>query len=311
MTIGIKDLSTYIPSNRQSVESILKENGCSSVDIRFFKRILQLKQVPIVEEGQKLEETLSIALDKIFEGYYDHKIKLILYTHSIIPQVPYNYELMYRLLKKYNLHNIDNYGISHANCASFFMGLEVAEDFLQHSNEESEVLIISGDQTNFMAEGRYLPKSSIIGDSSAAMILSNNPQGMEILSTKVITDTRFYNGIYANKEEIRQFNKSYLHNMNELINRTIEEANVTLKDIDWILPHNVNITTWQNFSRDCNFATEKIMTNLIKDIGHTYCTDSQINLYYGLNYGKINPGDLCLLIGVGLGSFFGASLIEV
>ncbi|GIP63146.1 3-oxoacyl-[acyl-carrier-protein] synthase III C-terminal domain-containing protein [Virgibacillus pantothenticus] len=311
MTIGIKALSTYIPAGRQSVETILEDNGCTHKDIKLFRRIHKLRQVPIVEEGQKLEETLSKSLEDIIQLYPNHKIKLVLYTHTIIPQVPYNYELMYRLLKEFNLHNIDYYGISHANCASFFIGLKTAVDFLRKSTAESEVLIISGDQTNFMSESRYLTKSSIIGDSSAAMIISNRPKEKEILSTHVMADTRFFYGIYALKEEVDQFNKSYSNNLNRLIDQTITKANIDLNNIDWILPHNVNATTWRNFSRERGFDPKKIMTDLIEEIGHTYCTDAQINLNYGLKNGKIKPGHLCLLIGVGVGSFFGASVVRI
>ncbi|MBO1915141.1 hypothetical protein J4G37_61235, partial [Microvirga sp. 3-52] len=97
---------------------------------------------------QRLEETLSIPLKKLFKSSKKNKIELVLYTHTIIPQVPYNYELIYRVLKQFELEKVTYYGISHFNCASFFTGLEMANDFLQKSPDDCEVLIISGDQTN-------------------------------------------------------------------------------------------------------------------------------------------------------------------
>ncbi|WP_210470966.1 3-oxoacyl-[acyl-carrier-protein] synthase III C-terminal domain-containing protein [Sporosarcina sp. 6E9] len=311
MNIGIRALETFIPKNRQSVEDVLRENECTEMEIKLFKRIHKLNQVPIVNEGQRLEETLSIPLKKLFKSSKKNKIELVLYTHTIIPQVPYNYELIYRVLKQFELEKVTYYGISHFNCASFFTGLEMANDFLQKSPDDCEVLIISGDQTNFMTESRYLQKSSIIGDSSAAMILGKNVESRQILSINTLIDAKFHAGIYANKKEVNEFNQVYIERISKLIDGTLEKCNLSLKDIDWIIPHNVNITTWRKIAKEKQFDFNKIMTHLIEKIGHTYCTDAQLNLEYAESEGLLKKGDLCLLIGVGLGAFFGASLIKI
>lgn len=311
MNIGIKALETFIPDNRQSVEEILGENECTDIEMKILKRIHKLKQVPIVNEGQRLEETLSIPLTKLFQSTKAHKIDLVLYTHTIIPQVPYNYELIYKVLKQFGLEKVTYYGISHFNCASFFTGLEIANNVLQRATDDSEVLIISGDQTNFMTESRYLQKSSIIGDASAAMILGNNVQTRQVLSVNTLIDANYYTGIYANKKEVNKFNQVYIERISKLIDGTLEKCNLSLNDIDWIIPHNVNITTWRKFASVKKFDFNKIMTDLIGEIGHTYCTDAQLNLEYAEKKGLIKTGDLCLMIGVGLGAFFGASLIKI
>ncbi|MBO1912864.1 hypothetical protein J4G37_49680, partial [Microvirga sp. 3-52] len=103
----------------------------------------------------------------------------------------------------------------------------------------------------------------------------------------------------------------YIERISKLIDGTLEKCNLSLKDIDWIIPHNVNITTWRKIAKEKQFDFNKIMTHLIEKIGHTYCTDAQLNLEYAESEGLLKKGDLCLLIGVGLGAFFGASLIKI
>lgn len=309
--LGIKDLSAYIPKNRQSLNQIMELNNCTTKELKILQRMHKLKQVPIVDNGQKLEDTLSLSIAEIFKRNTTEKIKLVLYSHTIIGQVPYNYDLMFKVLKKFNLHKTQYYGISHFNCASFFYALKIAMDFLTNSPEDTEVLIISGDQTNFLPEARYIPNSSIMGDSSTAMLLSNKVNSHKILSVDTLSDTRFYNGIYAEKEETKLFNSVYFDNLNKVIQKVLLKKNLILQDIDWIIPHNVNFTTWNKFSKNYGFRIDKILTDLIGDISHTYNTDAQINLEYGIKTGKIKEGQLCLLVGVGLGSFFGACIIKI
>lgn len=311
MLIGIKDLSAYIPRNRQDLNQIMKLNNCPPKELKILQRMLKLKQVPIVDDGQKLEDTLSFSIAKIIKPNATEKIKLVLYSHTVIGQVPYNYDLMYKVLKKFNLHKTQFYGISHFNCASFFKALELSMDFLRNSPEDTEVLIISGDQTNFLSETRHIPNSSIMGDSSTAMLLSNNANSHKILSVATLSDTRFYNGLYAEREETKLFNTVYFDNLNKVIHKVLLKKNLNLQDIDWIVPHNVNFATWDKYSKNSGFEIGKILTDLIEDISHTYNTDSQINLEYGMKVGKIKKGQLCLLVGVGLGSFFGACIIEI
>ena len=274
-------------------------------------RIHNLKQVPIVDDGQKLEETLAIPISHIVNSSLNN-IQLVLYTHTGIIQVPYNYDLLYKTLKKFNLHKCQYYGISHYNCASFFSGLKMAINYLkQPANKNSEVLIISGDQSNFLPEGRYIPQSSIMGDSSVALLLSNRVDKNKIISVELLLDTRFYNGVYADKLEASLFNSSYFDNLDILVKKILSKSNSKLEDIDWIVPHNVNVTIWKHFSERNNYDLNKILCDLIPDISHTYNTDALINLEYGIRTGKIKKGQLCLLTGVGLGSFFGACVIKI
>jgi 3-oxoacyl-[acyl-carrier-protein] synthase III len=311
VTIGISNLSTYLPQDRESVGEIITKVGGRGSEKKLLTRILGLNQVPIVKYGQKLEETLSIPLENLLDMESAENLKLILYAHTIIPQVPSNYELVHKVVSKYHLEHIDSYGISHLNCASIYKAIEVAREFLMKQSEESKILILCGDQTNFMPQARHLTKSSVIGDAASAMFVNNYTEKNTILSTSTIADTRFYNGIYSNSTELQNFNKSYMPNLNKLIDNVLNEAGLTLHDIDWIVPHNVNKTTWRNFSKERNFNYEKILTEQIKEIGHTYCTDAQLNFNIAIHNEKVIPGDLCLWIGVGLGCYFGACLIRV
>ncbi|OIU69825.1 3-oxoacyl-[acyl-carrier-protein] synthase III C-terminal domain-containing protein [Rossellomorea aquimaris] len=311
MTIGISNLSTYLPEDRESVGEIITRVGGRGSETKLMTRILGLNHVPIVKDGQRLEETLSIPLENLLDMESAENLKLILYAHTIIPQVPSNYELLHKVASRYQLEHIDRYGISHLNCASIYKAIEVAKDFLLKQSEESKVLILCGDQTNFMPQARHLTKSSVIGDAASAMFISNYTEKNTILSTATLADTRFHNGIYSDSSELKNFNKSYMPNLNKLIDHILDEAGLTLNDVDWVVPHNVNKTTWRNFSEERDFNLEKILTEQINEIGHTYCTDAQLNFNFALRNNKIVPGDLCLWVGVGLGCYFGACLIRV
>lgn len=310
MQIGIREIVTYIPEGRQSIEELFRENQLSGTELRLMKRFHGLSHVPIVENGKKIEELLVMPLMEIFQENPNHNIKLIIYAHTGL-HVPYNYDLLYKVLRQFDLQDIHSLGFSHLNCASFFTALKTSYIFLKDFPPGAEVLILSGDQTNFLPEGRYLPKSSIMGDSATALILNNEMDSKTIRSIVTFHDVKFYQGVYANEKEMRLFYKTYEKNLDRLISETIEKANIHLEEIDWIVPHNVNMTTWKSFSRRNSFDLDKIILDLIPEIAHTFNTDAQINFDYGLKKGKIRKGDICLLIGIGLGSFLGSCIIKV
>ncbi|MEC5425430.1 3-oxoacyl-[acyl-carrier-protein] synthase III C-terminal domain-containing protein [Virgibacillus sp. C22-A2] len=310
MQIGIRKIATHIPEGRQSIEELFEENQLSGTELKLMKRFHGLSHVPIVEFGKKIEDLLVVPLSKIFQGNPSHNIKLIIYAHTGL-HVPYNYDLLYKVLRKFDLQDIHCLGFSHLNCASFFTALKTSYSFLKESPHGTEVLILCGDQTNFVPEGRYLPKSSIMGDSATALMLNNKMASKSIMSIVTFHDVEYYQGVYASDKEMKLFYKAYDENLDRLINQTLEEANLQLEQIDWILPHNVNITTWKSFSRRNSFALDKIMLDLIPDIAHTFNTDAQINFDYGIRKGKIKKDDICLLIGIGLGSFLGSCIIKV
>lgn len=105
MNLGIAKIGTYIPNLRQNIEEVVEYCGGNDREIKLMKRLHNIQQVPIVEEGQRLDETLGYAL---LDLKLNENIDLILYAHSLLAQVPHDYGLLNKVLKPFNLNNVKN-----------------------------------------------------------------------------------------------------------------------------------------------------------------------------------------------------------
>jgi 3-oxoacyl-[acyl-carrier-protein] synthase III len=111
-------------------------------------------------------------------------------------------------------------------------------------------------------------------------------------------------------DETRAFNAEFLDRLDDVVDECLARAGKRLADVDWILPSNVNELTWSRFARARRYPHERIFTELICTLGHTMTIDAFLNLEMAARGGRICAGDTCLLLGIGTGSYFAATLLE-
>lgn len=307
MNLGIAKIGTYIPNLRQNIEEVVEYCGGNDREIKLMKRLHNIQQVPIVEEGQRLDETLGYAL---LDLKLNENIDLILYAHSLLAQVPHDYGLLNKVLKPFNLNNVKKFGITQEACASSFYAMDLANLYFTKKENVNNVLIILGDQSNMTNRLRYIEGSTLIGDSAVAILLQKNFETNKLLSIGLYKDTRFNQGFFENPQKTALFNEEYVSIIIKAVHETLKKVNVSLDEVQYILPYNVNKMTWRRFSKLTQFPFENIILDLLPDIGHTYTTDCFINLAYLQSKNRLKKGDKFLMISVGLGCFVGSALFE-
>ncbi|MBD1372851.1 ketoacyl-ACP synthase III family protein [Hazenella sp. IB182357] len=312
MNIGITGIGVYIPERMQQAEELV--NLVSTADkkrseVKMLKRMHHLHQTPIVDEDQPLEETIRLAVADLKQHVTLDQVDLILYSHALLTQVPYQHDLLYKVLQPFGLENIRRYGVAQLNCASPFASMQLIQDYMDQT-EARQVLLLCGDQTNLYPKARYVMRSLLIGDAATAVLFSKSAETNRLLACSTHFDDRFSEGIYEDDQQVRFFNEQYQTNIFSGIQKTLAKANRKLDDVDYILPHNVNRTTWRTFCQQYDFPLERVVMDLIPQLGHTYTTDSQLVLHDCMEKQRLNKGDTYLMIAVGLGCFVGSALFE-
>jgi len=94
--------------------------------------------------------------------------------------------------------------------------------------------------------------------------------------------------------------------------RAVDEAGLTLDDIRVILPHNVNMVTWQRMCTLLKFPRDRVVLDNIKDCGHVFCADLFVNYQTACQRGLLQPGDnyLAAAVGAGGAATFAAMVFE-
>ncbi|RAW12175.1 MULTISPECIES: 3-oxoacyl-[acyl-carrier-protein] synthase III C-terminal domain-containing protein [Paenibacillus] len=311
MAFGIVDIGVYLPEQIQQPEEVLAALELGTGELQFLRKCHHLEGIPVTDPGQMLDDTIAQAVERLQTRQSLAGIDLVLYVHSFQVQTPGDYRLVQRVLRRFGMEQVPFYGISQMNCASSIAALQWLERLSQTQPHIQKVLLVCADQFNFLpSEWRYLRKSAILGDSAVAVLLSRDSRQHVVQATHIFRDTRFHTGYHATADEITAFNRLYVDYIIQGMEELLSKEGLTLQDVDHIFPHNVNWTTWREFSRRTGFEQERIYLDNIQRIGHTFSTDPFINLSSGLEQDWVCTKGRSVMVSIGLGSFFGFALVR-
>ena len=93
------------------------------------------------------------------------------------------------------------------------------------------------------------------------------------------------------------------------IRKVLADTGLEVRDIDWLIPHQPNINILKFCAQELGIPFEKVMVNLDR-YGNTVGGTIPLLLDETVKSGKIKPGDIVVLAGVGAGWTWGAAIIK-
>jgi 3-oxoacyl-[acyl-carrier-protein] synthase III len=91
--------------------------------------------------------------------------------------------------------------------------------------------------------------------------------------------------------------------------RVIEEAGLSLSDVDWLVPHQANVRIIETTGKLLGIPPEKVIVNIEK-YGNTSAATVPIAFHEAVKDGRIKRGDLVLFDAFGAGLTAGATLLR-
>ena len=98
--------------------------------------------------------------------------------------------------------------------------------------------------------------------------------------------------------------------MPEAAQRVLREANISVEDIDLLIPHQANLRIIEAVGDRLGVPREKVYINVDK-YGNTSAATVIIALDEALREGRAKPGDLLLLVTFGAGLTWGSTLLQL
>jgi 3-oxoacyl-[acyl-carrier-protein] synthase-3 len=80
--------------------------------------------------------------------------------------------------------------------------------------------------------------------------------------------------------------------------------------VDWIVPHNVSLRSWEILLGLLDLPREKLFADNIARVGHTVASDNLLNLRDLLDSGRVRDGDRLLLFTFGYGLNWSCLVVE-
>ena len=224
------------------------------------------------------------------------------------------------LQNKLGIENCPAFDVQ-AVCSGFVYALATADMFVS-SGKCRNALVVGTEIYSKIIDWNDRTTCVLFGDGAGAVVLSQSEQP-GILSTHLHASGNYSNVLsvpgsisggkiqgdpYINMEGSTVF-KFAVKVLEDVVEEAVAQNNLKPEDIDWLIPHQANIRIIQSTAKKLGIPMDKVVVAVDKH-GNTSAASIPLALDLAVRDGRIHPGQLVLLEGVGGGFTWGAVLLR-
>ncbi|HFK1440010.1 TPA: beta-ketoacyl-ACP synthase III [Bacillus cereus] len=194
-----------------------------------------------------------------------------------------------------------------AACAGFMYGMITAQQFIQTGTYKN-VLVVGSDKLSKIVDWNDRNTAVLFGDGAGAVVMGAVSEGKGVLSFELGADGSGGKHLYQDEYVMmngREVFKFAVRQLGDSCLRVLDKAGLTKEDVDFLVPHQANIRIMESARERLNLPQEK-MSMTIEKFGNTSASSIPIAMVEELQNGRIQDGDLIILVGFGGGLTWGA-----
>ena len=215
-----------------------------------------------------------------------------------------------------------------AACSGFIYGLTMVESMIR-TGQIKYALVIGAEVLTKYVDYTDRGTCVIFGDGAGAAVLGPVPEGKGILATKIKSDGRYEEQLYAPgggtklgsthdtidqglhffKMKGNELFKVAVRSMADISAEMLEKAGYSVEDVDIVIPHQANQRITDAVASRLGVPEEKVYSN-IAEHGNTSSASIPIAMDECIESGKIKEGSLVLLTAFGGGVTWGGTVIR-
>jgi 3-oxoacyl-[acyl-carrier-protein] synthase III len=312
---ALEAVSVYLPPVRTPIESLAGPLGLTDMQVKLFRRFHGLREVSRDPDAspQALLMKAAAGLDAL-RGQ-EHRVRYVLYARTMPVAGPYPVNPLHEVCGALGLGHALAFTVTHQSCASGLLAIDMAGRLLAADTADGPdgqagplALVLSGEKA-FTREAQMFADTTIFGEGSAACLVSAFGARDRVLAYASNVRGEFDSDTGANDARLQ---REYRPSLAEVMRQALDAAGLTLDDIRVVLPHNVNLVTWQRMCLLLNFPRDRVVLDNIPASGHVFCADVFVNYKTACERGLLQPGDryLAAAVGAGGGATFAAMVFE-
>jgi 3-oxoacyl-[acyl-carrier-protein] synthase III len=215
-----------------------------------------------------------------------------------------------------------------AACSGFIYSLTVANQFIR-TGAAKNVLIVGAELLSRYVDYTDRATCVIFGDGAGAAVVVPRNDGSGLIASRIQSDGDYAEFLYtpgggtrypASQESLEarlhfikmkgnELFKLAVRNMTEITNQVLDEARMTVGDIDLLIPHQANQRITDAVSERLGLPSEKIYANIAR-IGNTSSASIPIALNECVQTGRLRKGDVVGFVSFGAGVTWGSALLK-
>lgn len=215
-----------------------------------------------------------------------------------------------------------------AACSGFLYGVTMVESMIR-TGQIKHALVIGAEVLTKYVDYTDRGTCVIFGDGAGAAVLGPVEAGKGILATKIKSDGRYEEQLYApgggtklgtthetidNREHFfkmkgNELFKVAVRSMADISAEMLQKAGFTVDDVDIVIPHQANQRITDAVASRLGVPEEKVYSNIAFH-GNTSSASIPIAMDECIQSGKIKEGSLVLLTAFGGGVTWGGTVIQ-
>jgi len=209
-----------------------------------------------------------------------------------------------------------------AVCSGFVYGLSVADNFVK-SGSTKRALVVGAEVFSRILDWNDRGTCVLFGDGAGAVVLTAaskpgihasvlHADGSQVGMLSVpgnVCKGAIVGSPYLQMNGQGVF-KYAVKVLDEVARETLAAADMTVSDVDWLIPHQANVRILDATARKLGLPPEKLVVT-VDHHGNTSAASVPLALDEFVRAGKIRAGHRVLLEGVGGGFTWGASLVTL
>ncbi len=258
-------------------------------------------------------------------GITAEQIDLIIVA-SITPDMPFP-NTACLVQQKIGARRVPAFDIE-AACSGFLYALEVGQNFIASRNFET-VLVIGAEKLSAITNWTDRNTCVLFGDGAGAAILQSRADSHGLLATVLGADGNkaellsmpgggsrcpasaqsVADGLHFLRMDGKETFKNAVQAMCSAANEVLTRCEIDITRIKCVIPHQANRRIIDAVGERLGATPEQLFVNLHK-YGNTSAASVAIALDEAVRSGKVQRGDLILIVAFGAGLTWGAAVIE-
>lgn len=215
-----------------------------------------------------------------------------------------------------------------AACSGFIYGLSLADSQIQTGRVKT-VLLVASETLTKLLDWEDRATCVLFGDGAGAVVLQAKEEQDEtsLKQSRVYKTFLYSDGNYVDclrstggisetmsigkpQMDGKEVFRHAVVNMENAAIQCLKEHNITLDDVDWVVPHQANKRIIDFVQAKLQIPNEKLVITVDKH-ANTSAASIPLALNDALFDERIKKGDLILLVAMGAGFTWGSSLIRL
>lgn len=218
-----------------------------------------------------------------------------------------------------------------AACAGFLYGLDLANGLIV-SGQYDTILVVGAEVFNNIVDWNDRNTCVLFGDGAGAAVVQGTDEEEGIIASYIGSDGDYADidllGIPAGGSRMPVTTDAIANNLNkiqmngrevfklgvrlmpEAAERVLKQANVSVDEVDLLIPHQANLRIIEAVGHRLGVPREKVYVNVDK-YGNTSAATVIIALDEAIREGVAKPDDLILLVTFGAGLTWGSTLLRL